>query len=117
MHNDGGQPEIHRVGGLPGFARFLAPALTVLRKAFQRGLGGAGVCTRATITFDDASSPATLSFHVELWGEERVFSETVTDWWGEAKEAAEERGAACATAVQAGLIKPGQRKPEADGRA
>ena len=94
------------VGALPVFARCLAPALVKMREAFQRGLGDAGVCSQASLTFDDAESPPSLNFHVEIAGEQRVFSERVISRAGELRGASEERGAACATAIKAGLIRP-----------
>jgi hypothetical protein len=84
----------------------LAWPLAVQREGFQRGLGEAGTCVRATMSFDDMGSPPSLDFHVELeGGVVQVFSEGVTSSASPALKA-EERGAAARTAIKAGLIRP-----------
>ena len=84
----------------------LAGPLAVQRVGFQRGLGDAGTCTRAVLSFDDAGSPPSLDFHVELGGGVvQVFSESVTSSASPALKA-EERGAACRTAIVTGLLRP-----------
>ena len=58
------------------------------------------------LIFDDAGTPPSLDFHVELaGGVVHMFSERVTSSDSAAFKA-DERGAACATAIRAGLIKP-----------
>jgi hypothetical protein len=84
----------------------LAGALAVQRAGFQRGLGEAGTCVRATMVFDDMGSAPALNFHVELeGGVVQVFGEHVTSSTSSALKA-EERGAAAATAIKTGLIRP-----------
>jgi len=83
----------------------LAVPLAVQRAGFQRGLGEVGTCVRATMVFDDVGSAPALDFHVELeGGVVQVFSERVTSSASPALKA-EERGAACRTAIVTGLIK------------
>ena len=84
----------------------LAWPLAVQREGFQRGLGEAGTCVRATMVFDDMGSAPALDFHVELeGGVVQVFTERVASSTSAALKA-EERGAAAATAIMAGLIRP-----------
>ena len=83
----------------------LAGALAVQRAGFQRGLGEVGTCVRATMVFDDMGSAPSLDFHVQLeGGVVQVFSERVASSASPALKA-EERGAACRTAIVTGLIK------------
>jgi hypothetical protein len=87
-------------------ARSFATPLSVQKTSFQRGLGDAGKCLHATITFDDLGTLPVLAFHVELeGGAVRVFGEHVATNESAAFRA-EERGAACRTAIKAGLIRP-----------
>jgi hypothetical protein len=87
-------------------AACLAGALAVQRAGFQRGLGESGTCVRATMVFDDMGTAPSLDFHVELeGGVTHVFGERVASSASAALKA-EERGAAAATAIKAGLIRP-----------
>jgi len=105
MHDDGKRSEIDGVGGLPGFVRYLTPPLATMRAAFQRGLGDTAQCIAATLTFDHAGNPPIMTFHMVLTdGQPQVVSEAITSRVLETEEAAQERGAACATSIKAGLI-------------
>lgn len=91
--------------GAIGAAAKLRPLLASSREAFQRGLGDAGICTSASLTFDDTSDAPRLGFAVQLMdGGSHKLGDRMRSLRDQTVSCIEERGAACATAIRAGLL-------------
>ena len=104
------QPSPESIGLSPAVqnaAAKMRPLLDRSREAFQRGLGDVAICDGARLTFDDKSEAPLLEFVVRLrHGEIRRFAERMRTYVEQTMSHIEERGAACATLVTAGLIAP-----------
>ena len=93
-------------------AKRLRTPLARAREAFQRGLGDVAKCTGAYLIFDEANDAPTLSFQVVTAHGERLLSERMVYLRDQMLCAIEERGAAFATSLKAGLIHQASRSGE-----
>lgn len=97
-------------GALGSIARILAKPVGALRQAFQRGLGDAATCVLARLAFDDQQGAPVLVVYIRLPGDSTTlaFADEIISIDRQAHmQAAEERGAALRTAIEAGLVKSG----------
>jgi hypothetical protein len=96
--------------------RRLRPPLIGAREAFQKGLGEVATCTVATLCFDDGHDLPSLNFLIVTAGGANVWvGERVTSTDCKLTNALEERGAAAATSIRAGLLGQSSSKDELNG--